>query len=49
MHSDIPLPDNIVERFQGGKVMAIVGYEVDQVHEGTTDQQVPISKFIDDA
>mmetsp|Transcript_6279 Transcript_6279/g.17704 ORF Transcript_6279/g.17704 Transcript_6279/m.17704 type:complete len:1276 (+) Transcript_6279:1-3828(+) len=43
MHSDIPLPENIVERFSDkGSVMAILGYEVDQIEEGTG-KQVPIT------
>ncbi len=30
-HGNIPLPPEIIERFANGKVMAITGYEVDQV------------------
>ncbi|KAG7355191.1 stress up-regulated Nod 19 domain containing protein [Nitzschia inconspicua] len=33
-HGDIKLPDDIIERFQeDGKVMALMGYEVDQVRD----------------
>lgn len=32
-HGGIPLPADIVERFANGKVMAITGYEVDQVRQ----------------
>ena len=31
-HRDIKLPQDIIDRFNGGKVMAVTGYEVDQVH-----------------
>jgi hypothetical protein len=43
MHGDIKLPDEITRRFSN-KVMAIVGYEVDQVEEGSG-KSVPISKL----
>lgn len=33
VHDDIPLPDRVVRRFADGRVMAVVGYEVDQVLE----------------
>lgn len=32
-HGAIPLPDHIIDRFQDGKVMALMGYEVDQVRD----------------
>lgn len=43
MHDAISLEDNLIERFRG-KVMAIVGYEVDQIREGSG-ERVPISMF----
>ena len=43
----LPLPKKIVEQFAGGKVMAVVGFEVDQVirvsQNGDQDISVPIS------
>jgi len=43
MHYNISLPENIVERFSNrGKVMAILGYEIDQIEEGTGNK-IPIS------
>jgi hypothetical protein len=45
-HGDIPLPPAIVEGFSNGKVLAMVGYEVDQVRldEATGEEvSVPIS------
>jgi hypothetical protein len=42
-HGDIPLPDDIVQRFANGKVMAITGYEVDQVfRRNTSDEDIPV-------
>jgi hypothetical protein len=36
-HSGIKLPPEIVDRFASGKVMAVTGYEVDQVRTTVTD------------
>lgn len=42
-HGDIPLPPEIVERFSNGKVLAIVGYEVDQVRvDETSGEEVSV-------
>ena len=39
-----PLPADIVERYKDGKVMAVVGFEVDQVIRGPDgDTSVPIT------
>ncbi|KAL3928147.1 MAG: hypothetical protein SGARI_005125 [Bacillariaceae sp.] len=32
-HGHLPLPDEVIQRFENGKVMALMGYEVDQVLE----------------
>ena len=43
-HGNIHLPPEIVQRFSGGKVMAITGYEVDQVMQsGDQEVSVPIT------
>ena len=42
----VPLPDDIVQRFAGGKGMAVVGFEMDQVIKGTNgapDVSIPIN------
>ena len=41
----LPLPKDVVEEFAGGKIMAVVGFEVDQVIRGpgVDDISVPIS------
>lgn len=41
----LPLPKEVVDEFEGGKVMAVVGFEVDQVIRGPdgVDTSVPIS------
>jgi len=42
-HGGLKLPENIIERFQGGKVMALMAYEVDQVrNDPTTGQEVSV-------
>jgi hypothetical protein len=30
-HGNLPLPDDVIKRYEDGKVMALMGYEVDQV------------------
>ena len=40
-HSNIPLPKHIIKEFEDGKIMAITGYEVDQVF--ANESNVPIS------
>ena len=30
----LPLPGHVVKQFEGGKIMAVVGFEVDQVTRG---------------
>jgi hypothetical protein len=45
-HGNLPLPQDIVERFENGKVMAVTGYEVDQVMtdpDSGEDRSVPIT------
>jgi hypothetical protein len=45
-HGPIKFPDHIIERFQDGKVMALMGYEVDQVRidpETGREESVPIT------
>jgi|EP01047_Picozoa_sp_COSAG01_P027042 hypothetical protein len=42
----LPLPKHVVEEFEGGKIMAVVGFEVDQVirgSDGADDLSVPIT------
>eukprot|EP00980_Cylindrotheca_fusiformis_P031435 scaffold26366_cov117-Cylindrotheca_fusiformis.AAC.6 len=41
-HGNIPLPDDIIERFAGGKLMAVTGYEVDQVRRTESGEEVPV-------
>lgn len=41
-HRNIKLPQEIVERFEGGKIMAVTGYEVDQVHITDSGEEIPV-------
>jgi hypothetical protein len=42
-HGSIPLPLHIIQRFQNGTVMALMGYEVDQVrNDPITGQEVSV-------
>lgn len=42
-HGPIKFPDHIVERFDDGKVMALMGYEVDQVrNDPVTGEEVSV-------
>lgn len=45
MQEPVLIPEEIIDRFSGGKVMAIVGYEADQVRqlEDGTEESVPIT------
>ena len=45
MQDAVPLPDNIIERFANNKIMAVTGYEVDQVRltQGGKEEPVPIT------
>ena len=45
MQTPVPLPEEIVQRFKDGKVMAVTGYEVDQVRqlEDGSEASVPIT------
>ena len=47
-HFNIPLPQDIIDRFDGGKIMAVTGYEVDQVRrlESGEEVSVPITIII---
>jgi len=41
-HTNIPLPQEIIDRFDGGKIMAVTGYEVDQVRRLESGDEVPV-------
>lgn len=41
-HRDIKLPQDVIERFEGGKLMAITGYEVDQVRITKDGEDIPV-------
>ncbi|CAJ1924746.1 unnamed protein product [Cylindrotheca closterium] len=41
-HRNIKLPQEIVERFEGGKLMAVTGYEVDQVRITDSGEEIPV-------
>eukprot|EP00980_Cylindrotheca_fusiformis_P016758 scaffold5048_cov121-Cylindrotheca_fusiformis.AAC.9 len=41
-HGSMSLPKNIVNRFSGGKLMAITGYEVDQVRRTESGEEVAV-------
>eukprot|EP00978_Attheya_sp_CCMP212_P008412 scaffold19815_cov58-Attheya_sp.AAC.3 len=41
-HGDIPLPEDIVTRFTDGTIMAVTGYEVDQVRMTDSGDEIPV-------
>lgn len=41
-HGQMPLPEDIVQRFSNGKLMAITGYEVDQIRKLESGEEVSV-------